>query len=312
MIKINAKIIRVNANGSNDSYVYENLHTHACLSVPCWCLDDFVLFPSELINPSTGHLVEGAIVNLSVDEHSGKTYPGSEYAKRPADMKSVRNSPKISLDSLFDNVKDFSIKTLDELKAEYIVYLSLGRIDNDTQLRVLRMMSPPCDEDELYDALLDILGLTGPGLQEDGCTEFKSSFYNSAVPNKDQQYEIICELVSFANSHVGGKVYVGVDRDGDILDLKNEMLQNCRFPSREAFEANFLNRIKQTTQNFAFMQSVTFNWYKTDDEKLFCCINVKKWDDGIILLGNELWVRNESAKHLLKYNDLIDYIKKNG
>ena len=72
-----------------------------------------------------------------------------------------------------------------------------------------------------------------------------------------------------------------------------------------------MRRVKQQSGSFGFMSAISFEWFKTQDNKLFCCISVGKWDGGIVILGNELWVRNESAKHLLRFNDLIDYIKKN-
>lgn len=317
MKTIKARIIRIVPGERCDIYVYEDVESGECRMVPCWCLDDFALFPGDAVDPQTQHLRAGANVDLVFDEAKGKTFPSPAYPRLPHSLKPERKPlpEAVNIESWYDAAKPYAAKvTLNECRAEYVDRVRLGQVDAATQARILQLMMPPVNEAELLKALQEALGYVLPWMQESGTVEYKSSFFHHANPSKtskDQFDEIISELASFANSHVGGKVYVGISRSGEIVNLADELTQNSKASTCERFEADFKNRVKQQSGSFEFMSAISFEWFKTEDNKLFCCINVGKWDGGIVILGNELWVRNESAKHLLRFNDLIDYIKKN-
>lgn len=317
MKTVKAKIIRVVPGERCDIYMYEDIETAECRTVPCWCLDDFALFPSDAVDPQTRHIKVGEAVDLLFDEAKGKTFPSPAYPKIPHCLKPDRKPlpEAVNIESWYDAAKPYAAKmTLNECRAEYVDRVRLGLVDAATQTRILQLMMPPIDEAELLKALQEALGYVLPWMQESATVEYKSSFFHHANPaktSKDQFDEIISELASFANSHVGGKVYVGINRGGEIVNLAKELTEYSKAPTRERFEADFKNRVKQQSDSFGFLSAISFEWFKTADNKLFCCISVGKWDGGIVILGNELWVRDESAKHLLRFNDLIDYIKKN-
>lgn len=317
MKTIKARIIRIVPGERCDIYMYEDVEAGECRMVPCWCLDDFAIFPSDAVDPQTQHLRAGANVDLVFDEAKGKTFPSPAYPRLPHSLKPDRKPlpEAVNIESWYDAAKPYAAKvTLNECRAEYVDRVRLGQVDAATQARILQLMMPPVNEAELLKALQEALGYVLPWMQESGTVEYKSSFFHHANPSKtskDQFDEIISELASFANSHVCGKVYVGINRSGEIVNLADELTQNSKASTCERFEADFKNRVKQQSGSFGFMSAISFEWFKTQDNKLFCCISVGKWDGGIVILGNELWVRNESAKHLLRFNDLIDYIKKN-
>lgn len=317
MKTIKARIIRIVPSERCDIYMYEDVEAGECRAVPCWCLDDFALFPSDALDPQTQHLRVGANVDLVFDEAKGKTFPSPVYPRLPHSLRPDRKpTPEaVNIESWYDSAKPYAAKmTLNECRAEYVDRVRLGQVDAATQARILQLMMPPVNEAELLKALQEALGYVLPWMQESGTVEYKSSFFHHANPSKtskDQFDEIISELASFANSHVSGKVYVGINKGGEIVNLADELMQNSKVSTRERFEADFKNRVKQQSGSFEFMSAISFEWFKTEDNKLFCCISVGKWEGGIVILGNELWVRNESAKHLLRFNDLIDYIKKN-
>ena len=317
MKTIKARIIRIVPGERCDIYMYEDVEAGECRMVPCWCLDDFAIFPSDAVDPQTQHLRAGANVDLVFDEAKGKTFPSPAYPRLPHSLKPERKPlpETVNIESWYDAAKPYAAKvTLNECRAEYVDRVRLGQVDAATQARILQLMMPPVNEAELLKALQEALGYVLPWMQESGTVEYKSSFFHHANPSKtskDQFDEIISELASFANSHVCGKVYVGINRSGEIVNLADELTQNSKASTCERFEADFKNRVKQQSGSFGFMSAISFEWFKTQDNKLFCCISVGKWDGGIVILGNELWVRNESAKHLLRFNDLIDYIKKN-
>lgn len=317
MKTIKARIIRIVPGERCDIYMYEDVEAGECRMVPCWCLDDFAIFPSDAVDPQTQHLRAGANVDLVFDEAKGKTFPSPAYPRLPHSLKPDRKPlpEAVNIESWYDAAKPYAAKvTLNECRAEYVDRVRLGQVDAATQARILQLMMPPVNEAELLKALQEALGYVLPWMQESGTVEYKSSFFHHANPSKtskDQFDEIISELASFANSHVCGKVYVGINRSGEIVNLADELTQNSKASTCERFEADFKNRVKQQSGSFEFMSAISFEWFKTQDNKLFCCISVGKWDGGIVILGNELWVRNESAKHLLRFNDLIDYIKKN-
>ena len=317
MKTIKARIIRIVPGERCDIYMYEDVEAGECRMVPCWCLDDFAIFPSDAVDPQTQHLRAGANVDLVFDEAKGKTFPSPAYPRLPHSLKPERKPlpEAVNIESWYDAAKPYAAKvTLNECRAEYVDRVRLGQVDAATQARILQLMMPPVNEAELLKALQEALGYVLPWMQESGTVEYKSSFFHHANPSKtckDQFDEIISELASFANSHVCGKVYVGINRSGEIVNLADELTQNSKASTCERFEADFKNRVKQQSGSFGFMSAISFEWFKTQDNKLFCCISVGKWDGGIVILGNELWVRNESAKHLLRFNDLIDYIKKN-
>ena len=56
MKTVKAKIIRVVPGERCDIYMYEDIETAECRTVPCWCLDDFALFPSDAVDPQTRHI----------------------------------------------------------------------------------------------------------------------------------------------------------------------------------------------------------------------------------------------------------------
>ena len=81
----NARIMGCDRLNNVQCYRFEDVETRELGTVPCWCLDNFVLFEDALLDQE-GHLRIGAEVQLRRME-GGKFYPGTIYKKRDVPAK---------------------------------------------------------------------------------------------------------------------------------------------------------------------------------------------------------------------------------
>ena len=317
MSHFNARIIECDKLNNKPFYKFKNLETNEIDTVPCWCLDGFVVFNEDLLD-ADGHLKLGAEVQLRKMEN-GNIYPGLIYEKRSEPMLPNSTKPLFSMSkeslydgiALYDGIQD-DIDTLWELFGSRCDSFSA-----DILIKGIKVRNK--EEEEQLAFLKSALRLDGMQLpvQEGANVEFKSSFVHTASPIKNnertmQYRNIFSEIAAFANSHIQASVYIGINNDGSIKGVEDEMLHEVPFKTRADFEADFLNQLFMATNNNILASSISLNWYKTEDEHIFCKITIPEWNGDIIFLnGSELYIRGNACKRRLKNSDMIQYIVAN-
>ena len=310
-----AKVIEVKNQPAGRYLHYVNMDNGNEGMVPEWCITSFVILPEECLD-SDGHVVVGATLKLREME-KGKIYPSTSYQYRPTPLQKPSCSAKakkMNRESLYEDAKLYQSVSLDELWKMFEEKLRNNELTADTILQAMEVKSKS-SEKELCAYLGTLFGVNTVdfGMQENRYREFKKSFLHSANPLRSgrsfQNQQIFKEIVAFGNSHEAGDIFVGVDNDGTILGVEDELLNEAPFGNRGDFQADFINQLSQAIDNFSFVSQIKVIWYKTIEEKLFCQISVPKWEGGIILLnGCELYVRVDACKKQLKNTDLINYV----
>lgn len=143
--------------------------------------------------------------------------------------------------------------------------------------------------------------------------EYKSSFINPPNPGQDndptfQLRKIIRTLVGFANSdNHRGTVFVGIKDDGEICGVENEFQHFANGYNREKFTAMFQNLYKQIA-SAALMCQTRISWFESEGH-ICAKIDVDYNGDVVLINGSELYVRKDSSTHLLKGQDMVDFIR---
>ena len=288
---------------------------------------DYVNLPDDLFDECQ-RLKVGATLEL-VEMTNGRVYPNHKTYGKTA------SAPRLSLSTAATNQPTKAAKPAkmnrNALFADTIRYEQTPSLDNlwnrfaakCSELTPAEIMSAitmkgTATADEQTALLCTLLGIHTTQLspQESSVVEYKSSFVHSAkAPQSERtmQYnEILSELLAFANSHVEGQLFIGVNNGGEIVGVEDELLNDTPFANRADFEADFRNFINQSTGNFAFCNSLSIDWFHTDDDHLFCRITVPQWTNNVILMrGTELYVREGASRRQLKNNDFIQYILSN-
>ena len=224
----------------------------------------------------------------------------------------------MSRESLYEDAQLYQVFSLDSLWNKFAQECQMGHLGADVVLKAMELKAKS-SESVQYSSLCAILGVDSTdiiGKQENRFREYKSSFLHSAKPQRNEriyQYQqIFREIAAFGNGHLAGDVFVGINNEGEVCGIEQELLNETYFTNRADFQADFRNQLNQAIGNYQFVSSIKMTWYKTAEEKLFCRISVPKWEGTVILLnGCELYVREDAGKKQLKDNDLIDYIVKN-
>ena len=114
---------------------------------------------------------------------------------------------------------------------------------------------------------------------ENKTVEFKTSF----------QKEVIESVVAFANSY-GGKIFIGVEDNGNILDItiSNETIQN------------YINTIKQNTQPSII---VDIDEYQIQN-KTILIVNVKEYPLKPISFKNKYYKRIKNSNHIMSLDEI--------
>lgn len=286
-----------------------------------------VTLPEDLFDENQ-QLRIGTTIEL-VEMSNGRIYPNHiSYGKAIPTMyrscvsltaetqRRTRKPAKMNRDTLFaDTIRFEQTPSLDTLWNRFATKCSEL---TPAEIMGAITMKGSASAEEQSRFLCTLLGIKTNSLspQESGVVEYKSSFVHCAKAiqsERTMQYnEILSELLAFANSHVEGQLFIGVNNGGEIVGVEDELLNDTPFTNRADFEADFRNFINQTTGNFAFCSSLSIDWFHTDDGHLFCRITVPQWDNNVILMrGTELYVREGAARRQLKNNDLIQYILTN-
>ena len=285
------------------------------LSVPEWCITDFVYLPEELLDDEQ-HVKIGSTLKLWEME-DGKIFPDRKFyqLKERKDADRPTNLKHMSPDSLFEDAVLYAPTSLDELLKKFAERNEVTPFPSGDIMKVMALGNKD-DKSELVDFLSDLLGISclkKLSCQESRTHEYKSSFLHCAKPIRNEraaQYQQIFQVMtSFGNSHLEGKIYVGVDNNGEVVGIEKELESGTNFDNKADFLKDFKNTLSQCVNNYAFTSSISFRWYKTQDMKLFCEIIVPKWEGEILFLnGDEIYVRDEAGKRQLKNKDIVDFI----
>lgn len=303
----NAKMMELIPGSKGGIYKFLNVDTQESGSVPYWCLHDFKVFRDDEGNELQD--LSGLMVILR--KRGNKIFPGTMYESRARANESQAKGCRMNRESLYEGAilyKKYTLEELDELFA-----LNCASLTPATIKQVMNLKARGSEaEQKAY--LEQVLGIGAISQQESISCEYKSSFIHPAANHRQnvrsQQYQqIFKELVSFANRRIKGVVYIGVDNDGTIKGLEDELMETP-FDNRADFQAEFRNQFNLAVNNFAFTSTVTMTWLRTEDKKLFCRIDVPEWNGSvpILLNGCELYVRDDAGKRQLKDQEFINFI----
>lgn len=310
LVNRDAKVIRVITEKAQ--YVIEDVESGFRFNAPDQFLRRFCTPPTTQLD--NGLIKEGTVLHMvvkDIDTNPRYYLDNNMYESVNTSATTRPRSAKKSMSEeiLFENAKLYEIPNLDQLKAMFAVSVSNGKVDHENYIEILNIMKEG-NEQSLQQALLTTLNIFHIGLQERKELEFKSSFYHLPPGNEQPQkmVELFRQICSYGNSDNGGCILVGVKDDGSIVGIEKELLYECPFSSRERFEDDFINRLNQKVDCFDFVSTITFEWFRTHENKLFCKINVPAYKKGVILYGSELFVRTNTGMKLLVNREHTDFI----
>lgn len=249
------------------------------------------------------------------EQEDGRYYPDPDkYTMRRPPIRTHLPKRRMSEESLRENLVPYNPLSLNDLWE--CIYQS---IQNFPQKNIKEaFMTRDLPENLQRKELCRILNLNDTGsipAQEDVEVEFKSSFCHSAQQSKKErmvQYHKIFNTISaMANSEKHrGRIYVGVDDRGNILDLTTEMLQDMEFKTRNDMEADFKNILGLYIKNITLAQSIVFSWHTTKEEKIFCIIEIPDYKGPIVFSGSteDVYVRLGSSNKKLTGPALAEFI----
>ncbi|MDO8368099.1 MAG: putative DNA binding domain-containing protein [Saprospiraceae bacterium] len=142
-----------------------------------------------------------------------------------------------------------------------------------------------------------ILELISQG--EDDTIEFKESIcWNHHTQQKDTNAieKIIKSIVAFLNSPIGGKIIVGVDDDGNIVGIENDIeVADPRKKNADGYKLYLTNSIADKLNNNASLKC-QIGIYELEKKKI-CLITVNHSNDPVFYNG-DFYIRtgNESRK----------------
>lgn len=283
-------------------------------SIPEWCLTDFVHFPNNVLDDEQ-HIKKGSTLKLWKMEN-GKIFPDytAYQRKEKKTIEPTANLKHMSHDNLFEGTSLYAPKTLDELQQLFAERNAVTPFSPTTVRQTITLMAKG-NEAEKTEFLAGLLGVSSMKLssQESNTLEYKTSFLHCSKPVRNEraaQYQQIFQAItSFGNSHREGRIFIGVNNNGEVVGIEKELESETYFDNRADFQKDFKNTLTQCIGNYAFTSSIEFRWYKTEDMKLFCEIRIPEWNGDILFLnGSEIYVRDEAGKRQLKNKDIIDFI----
>ncbi len=312
-----AKVIEVNNSSAGRYLRYVNMNSGEEGKIPEWCIVSFAILPKECLDED-GHIVEGSVLKLREME-DGKVYPGMCYQRRAVPLqKPGIKMKKMSKESLYEGATLYQSVPLGDLWKMFEQKLRNNELTADAILQAMEVKSKSSEKEQrAYLSLMMEVNAIDIAIQENQHQEFKESFLHSSNNHANtlrsgrsvQYREIFKEIAAFGNSQKGGEVFIGVDNNGTVCGIEDELLNEAPFDNRADFQADFLNQLSQAIDNYAFVSSVKIIWYKTAEDKLFCRICVPIWKGSILLLnGCELYVRGDASKKQLKNTDFINHV----
>lgn len=145
--------------------------------------------------------------------------------------------------------------------------------------------------------------------------ELKQSLFVTASGDCDKeggggpkQFEVLARAIfSFVNAGIKDwSLKIGYYNNGTPKGLDAEV---PTIADERSFEVRFKNYIAQTCNKRLFARSLNFNWSKLEGKKVLS-ISADEWHGGLLLLeGVKLYLRDGASSVLLKWDDLLNYIK---
>jgi uncharacterized repeat protein (TIGR03833 family) len=152
---------------------------------------------------------------------------------------------------------------------------------------------------------------------EDENNEFKSTYRldlkrfeqgdGKKTENKDVEKEISITISAMANKE-GGTLFVGVNDNGDILGLKND-LELLKNPNEDKFERMIWQTIKNQITDMTYVSKLGVSLIDNDSKKI-CVIKIPPADHPIFVHDNyaeESYVRIGSRSEKFNPSDFIKY-----
>jgi len=146
---------------------------------------------------------------------------------------------------------------------------------------------------------------------ESNKVEFKSSLrwdYKVSCKNTQMEYVIAKTIAAFMNSE-GGKLYIGVDDEGNILGLKND-ISTLKRPNVDAFSLQ-LTQIINEYLGKEFRQYI-HETYEDFGDKQICLIEVESTAMPVYLNmqgRKEFFIRSGNSSQPLNVQEAIAYMK---
>ncbi|MHA1285582.1 MAG: AlbA family DNA-binding domain-containing protein [Promethearchaeota archaeon] len=142
--------------------------------------------------------------------------------------------------------------------------------------------------------------------------EFKSSLrwdYYQQKPNEELSYVIAKTIVAFLNSE-GGKLFIGVNDDGEILGIENDYKTFTKKPNKDGFLLK-LDSIINNCIGKSFIQYIDANIVDIDNKPV-CIIEISKSDKPVFFKrGNneEFIIRGTAGIKKLTISEFEEYKK---
>jgi len=191
--------------------------------------------------------------------------------------------------------------TIEEAIREYSVYSQ--RITPEENRKALNIIMTGSSNEMIISSLYTFMGKDKNENTLPSC-ESKSVEFKSGI-----NYAAINTIAAFGNT-IGGTLYFGLDNQGGVVDLSEKFMNSVPFATAADFINDFQNRIYRATNSHRFMASINFKFYKTNDGEIFFSLTVPQSNEIILVDGYKLYVRDEGGTRMLKYQDLIQHIKK--
>ena len=187
-----------------------------------------------------------------------------------------------------------NIKVVCGGKGGYIYILELKNNPRANKKTSLMTEMEHCDELKLPE-------------NESETVEFKSSLlydYKNKTKNSNLEFSCLRSIVAFLNSK-GGKLYIGVSDDGNILGLEND-LNLCKRKNIDGFKLHLddsiSNHLSKTVHSCLRIE------IQSIEERDICIITVEPSENPVYYDKNSFFIRRSASTIELKGEDLVKYI----
>ncbi len=264
------------------------------------------LIPFDIIRKKimkVNDLFKGGMTNWALFDKEAREIPenimGKYFPKNSIFISSLNfnNLKKIKDKIISPKTSNINIiRLVNELLSNYLSQIK----DFDNSIKKKGVMRDPIKE----------IILNGENLN----TEFKSSVrydYSQKKPNKELELEIAKTIVAFLDTE-GGKLFIGVDDDGQILGLNNDYL-SLRKKNRDGFKLKLVEIINNYIgKEYNNPKTIKFDFKKIENKEI-CIITVKKSEEPIYLKINKdeevIIIRTEASSIKLNTREALKYIK---